>query len=190
MRNIEGSVRLPSPEHFFLGLPDHMWTALSALATVLAVVVALLLPVFMRKLDDREARKRLKVSYAEVAAATRSALKCLLWALDDADKGGAHGVFDLVRVAARAASRAETLRLLSGREGLSDDAVSSCIAAAQSMDQITQASHHLTRESVVRRHLNAALALGHEARERVIEVITDEAVCLPADDGLPVLPSL
>lgn len=177
-------------DHRFLGLLDHQWSALGALATVLAAVVALAIPFVMKKLDEQAERRRLRTSYTEVVAATRSALKCLMWALDDAAIGNSRGSFDLVRVAARAASRAETLRYLAGRAGLSDDAVSSCLAAAQSMDQVRQAAGYLADAQAVGRHMNAALALGHEAKERVAEVMAGEAIPLPRDDPLPLLRKL
>lgn len=134
----------------------------------------------------------MRKAYEEVISAVFSSFDCLNWALDDHAKGAS-----LIRVAARAASRADTLRLLASHPGISDDASSSCHSAAQSMHQIVEAAYaradrgyEPTDAGQRDRHLNAALALSHEARERLTDVSIGENLTFSAYQDRRPLPNL
>lgn len=174
----------------FVGLNDYQWSALSAISTLLAVLVALGVPFLLKWLDRRAAAARLLSRYRELTAAVYEALNCLIGALEDFNRGRMTGTLDLTRAAARASSRAQTLRILATSPGISDGAIASCVSAARALEFVVQAheAHRRAAVGLVAGELEAGLAIAKEAAARIQRVAAYREINFPDGRTVPALP--
>ncbi len=202
-----------------LTLSSDQWTALSALATAAAAMIALFAGIAavvvpsrlalraeeearrvaeQRRLEDERAianrlqqeRDELAKRYHEAASATYNAMDLLVEAASAVETR--EGIDRLPILAARCRSSAETLGILARQPGLTDGVIDSCISAQQALLGIVRANDYWRSDDPSLDpwyELEGSLLIAQHTMARIGKVVAYHEIPVRADRELPVLPA-
>lgn len=214
--------KLPKAEMIqMLGITmsSEQWTALSALATAAAAIIALLAGIAAvivpsqlalraekearrvaeeRRLEDERAaanrrqqeRDALAKRYHEAASATYNALDLVTDAVNAVETSD--GIDRLPVLAARCRSSAETLGILARQPGLTDGAIDSCIGAQQALLGIVRANDYWRNDDLALNpwhEMEGSLLIAQLTMDRIGKVVNYHKIPVRAGRELPVLPA-
>jgi hypothetical protein len=199
-------------------LSVDQWTALSAIATAFAAIVALgagiaavIVPSRIANAAQAEARRVemerraeteradearrqelreiVAARYHEVASATYNALDLVVEAADAVNSR--EGRDGLPILAAQCRSSAETLGILARQPGLTDGAIDSCCGAQHALLAIVRANEFFRSENLAEDpwyELDGCLLIAQQVMRRIGGVVEHHRIPVRQNRGLPVLP--